>query len=99
LMIPAIGSREILQERCGKVTGSFRKTPEIAGTWKQYSEQKLSEFFSRGFLSTSCPFRPEYCFHKMTGITRNRPFPGGTVRPGSTIRRQTWVFQDFVFEF
>jgi hypothetical protein len=28
-MIPASGSPEILQERCGKVTGSFRKTPEI----------------------------------------------------------------------
>ncbi len=26
--------------------------------------------------------RPEYCFHKITGITRNRPFPGRTVRPG-----------------
>jgi hypothetical protein len=22
-------------------------------------------------------FRPEYCFHKITGITRNRPFPAG----------------------
>jgi len=27
----------ILQERCGKVTGSCRKTTEIAGTWNQYS--------------------------------------------------------------
>jgi hypothetical protein len=36
-MIPATRSRGILQERCGKVTGSCRKTPEIAGKWKQYS--------------------------------------------------------------
>ncbi len=35
-MIPATGSRGILQERCGKVTGSCKKTPEIAGTLKQY---------------------------------------------------------------
>ncbi len=27
-------------------------------------------------------FRPEYCFHKITGITRNRPFPDRTVWPG-----------------
>jgi hypothetical protein len=26
-------------------TGSCRKTPEIAGTWKQYSDRKLSRFF------------------------------------------------------
>jgi hypothetical protein len=44
-MIPATGSHEILQERSGKVTGSFRKTPEIAGTWKQYSDRKLPGFF------------------------------------------------------
>ncbi len=37
--------------------------------------------------------RPEYCFHKITGTTRNRPFPGRTVRPGvfvSDILRQ-WL--------
>jgi hypothetical protein len=27
-------------------------------------------------------FRPEYCFHKITGITRHRQFPGRVVRPG-----------------
>ncbi len=27
-------------------------------------------------------FRPEYCFHKITGITRNRQFPDRVVRPG-----------------
>jgi hypothetical protein len=26
-------------------TGSCRKTPKIAGTWKQYSERKFSGFF------------------------------------------------------
>jgi len=41
-MIPATRSRSILQERCGKVTGSRRKTPEIAGTWEQYSDPELS---------------------------------------------------------
>jgi hypothetical protein len=41
-MIPG---HQILQERCGKVIGSCRKTPEIAGTWNQYSGQKLSRFF------------------------------------------------------
>ncbi len=38
-------SWRILQERCGKVTVSCRKTLEIAETWKQYSGRKLSEFF------------------------------------------------------
>ncbi len=27
-------------------------------------------------------FLPEYYFNKITGITRNRPFPSRTVRPG-----------------
>ncbi len=44
-MIPATGSRKILQKRFGKVTGSCKKTPEVAGTWKQYSGRKLSGFF------------------------------------------------------
>ncbi len=26
--------------------------------------------------------RPEYCFQNITGITRNRPFSGQTLRPG-----------------
>jgi hypothetical protein len=89
-MIPATGSRGILQERCGKVTGSFRKTPEIAGTWKQYSDWKLAGFFpvdSCAFGQEQAGknpkiFRPGYCFHKITGITRNRQFPDRVVRPG-----------------
>ncbi len=31
-------------------TRSSRKTPEIAGTWKQYSSRTLSAFFSAGIL-------------------------------------------------
>jgi hypothetical protein len=27
-------------------------------------------------------FRPEYCFNKITGISRNPRFPGWIVRPG-----------------
>jgi hypothetical protein len=71
-MIPATGSLVILQERCGKVTGSCRKTPEIAGTWKQYSGRK----FSGGFLSISCAFRQE-----PTGNHRKKSetFPSGTL--------------------
>jgi hypothetical protein len=86
-MIPATGSRVILQERRGKLTGSCRKTPKIAGTWKQYSDRKSSGFFPLD--SSQLPvlsdrngheiigknpknFRPEYCFHKITGITQNR---------------------------
>jgi hypothetical protein len=38
-----------------KVTGSCRKTPEIAGTWKQYSDRKFSGFFQ----TISCAFRKE----------------------------------------
>ncbi len=43
--ISATGSRKILQKRCGKVTGSCRKTPKFPGTQKQYSDLKLSGFF------------------------------------------------------
>ncbi len=96
-MILATGSRRILQERCGKITVSYRKAPKIAGTWKQYSGRKIFGFFpvdsyqllvlsgrNRPEIIEKNPknFTPEYCFHKITGITRNRPFPGRTVRPG-----------------
>ncbi len=93
----------ILQERCGKVTVSCRKAPEIAGTWKQYSDRKLF-----GFIPVdSCQlpvlsgrnrpeiigknqknFRPEYCFHKITGITRNSSLPGCS----------TWLFATRFFK-
>ncbi len=78
-------------------SGSCRKTPEIAGTWKQYSDRKLLEFSPlNSSQRTVLPdelagnhkknpkiFRPEYRFHKITGITRNRQFPGRVVRPGN----------------
>jgi hypothetical protein len=41
-MIPATGFR---RKDAAKVTRSCRKTPEIAGTWKQYSDRILSGFF------------------------------------------------------
>jgi hypothetical protein len=44
-IVPATGSRRIFQERCGKVTGSCRKTREIPGTWKQYSGREFPGFF------------------------------------------------------
>jgi hypothetical protein len=44
-MILATESCTILQERCGKVIVSFRKAPEIAGTWKRYSDRKFFGFF------------------------------------------------------
>jgi hypothetical protein len=96
-MIPDTGSHGILQERCGKVTRSCRKTPKIAGIWKQYSDRKLPGFFpvdscqllvlsgrNRLEIIGKNPkiFRSEYCFHKITGITRNRQFPDWVVRPG-----------------
>jgi hypothetical protein len=95
-MIPATESREILQKRCAKVTGSFKKTLEIAGTWKQYSDRILSGF-SGGFLSTSCAFQQEparnhrkksenfpaaMLLPQITGIARNRQFPDQVFRPG-----------------
>jgi hypothetical protein len=58
--------------------GSGRKTPEIAGTWKQYSGRKLSGFFQvdscqfhvlfdRNRLKiigkNTENFRSEYCLH------------------------------------
>jgi hypothetical protein len=33
----------IPQERCGKVTVSWRKASETAGTWKQYSDRSRAE--------------------------------------------------------
>jgi hypothetical protein len=86
-MILATGSGGILKERCGKFTGSCRKTPEIAGIWKQYSDRKLFGFSpvdscqipvlsgrNRPEIIRKNPkiFRPEYCFHKINGITQSR---------------------------
>jgi hypothetical protein len=45
-IVPAIGSRRIFQEKCGKVTGSFRKALEVVGIHRKNPETS----------------RPEYCF-------------------------------------
>ncbi len=96
-MIPVTGSRRIFQGRCGKINVSCRKVPEISGPWKLYSTQKIFGFFSVNSYQLRVlsdrnrseiigknliNFWPEYCFHKITGITLNRPSPGRTVRPG-----------------
>ncbi len=43
--VPASGSRKILQEKCGKVTGSCRKTPEIPGTGSSVPAENCPDFF------------------------------------------------------
>ncbi len=97
LMIPVTGSRRLLRERCGKVTVSYRKASGVIETCKQYSGRELFGFLlvdscqlpvfsgrnpAESIVENPKSFRPEYCFHKITGIIRNRPFPGRTVRPG-----------------
>ena len=77
--LPCLGKRNTewvpVPENTEPGAGSRRKTPEINGTWKQYSHQKNFELFSgkvlffltgTGRKSTgkwSKNFRPEYCFH------------------------------------
>ena len=95
--VPVSGSRGNLQERSWKVTGSCRKAPEIAGTWKQYSERKFSDFFpvnSSQFPAVSSRnrpelsgkksenFRSEYCFHVPAISGIFLPEPARTVRLG-----------------
>ena len=43
--IPVTRSRRNLQERDGKNAGSCRNTPEVTGSWKQYSGRKIPDFF------------------------------------------------------
>jgi hypothetical protein len=43
-------------------------------------------------------FRSEYCFHKVTGITRNQSFPGLTVRPGKRCVFYNNIFQLFTLK-
>jgi hypothetical protein len=90
----------ILQEGCGKVNVSCSKTPEITGTCKQYSGRTLPGFYPVNSYPLPVlsgrhqpeiigknpkNFGPEHCFHKITGITRNRPFLDHTVRSGFLI--------------
>jgi len=49
-------------------TESCRKTPEIAGTWKQYSDRKWSGFFPVGSCQLPVLSRPEI-------IEKIRKFP------------------------
>jgi hypothetical protein len=43
--ITATGSHRILQERSGKVTGSYRKAPKIAGSGSGIPTGNLLDFF------------------------------------------------------
>ncbi len=109
-MIPATGSREMLKERSGKVTGSFRKTPEIAGTWRQYSDRKLSGFFpvdSCQFPVLSGRNQPEIIKKKWdnfpAGILlprnhRNYPEPAVSA-PGCLTLVASYFSSEFFFSF
>ncbi len=89
---------QIPRNPAGKMWESHRILQEKTGNrWNMEAvfRPELVRFFSGGFLSTSCAFRQEtigknpknfrseYCFHKITRITRNRQFPDRVVRPGS----------------
>jgi hypothetical protein len=84
-MIPATGSRGILQENTGNrwnMEAVF--WPEIVRFFlvDSYQLPVLSDRNRTEIIGKNPKkFRPEYCFHKNTGITRNRPFPGRTLRP------------------
>jgi hypothetical protein len=99
-MITATGSRGIVQKRCGKITRACRKTPEIAGTWKQYSDWKLFGFFPMD--SCQLPvlsdrnqpeiigknpkiFRPQYCFHKSPELPGTCSFRTGLFDLGKDV--------------
>ncbi len=43
---------------------------------------EILQISSGGLMPASGAFRPKYCFQKITGIARNRPFPDRAVRPG-----------------
>ena len=99
--IPATGSHMILQERCGKVTGSHRKAPEIAGSGSSIPTGNLLDFFpvdsdqfpvlssrNRSEIIGKNPkiFRLEYCFHVPVTSGAFLPEPARIFRPGSMIR-------------
>ncbi len=109
--IPVTGSLRILQERCWKVTGSCRKTLEIAVIWKQYFDQKTAGFFpaySCQFPVLSSRNRSEIigknpkisdwntASKKITGITQNRSFPGRTVGPGQMDIHHTMIIHEHI---
>ena len=95
--IPATGSHMILQERCGKVTGSHRKAPEIAGSGSSIPTGNLLDFFpvdsdqfpvlssrNRSEIIGKNPkiFRLEYCFHVPVTSGAFLPEPARIFRPG-----------------
>ena len=87
----------ILQERCGKVTGSHRKAPEIAGSGSSIPTGNLLDFFpvdsdqfpvlssrNRSEIIGKNPkiFRLEYCFHVPVTSGAFLPEPARIFRPG-----------------
>ena len=95
--IPATGSHMILQERCGKVTGSHRKAPEIAGSGSSIPTRNLLDFFpvdsdqfpvlssmNRSEIIGKNPkiFRFRYCFHVPVTSGAFLPEPARIFRPG-----------------
>ena len=103
--IPATGSHMILQERCGKVTGSHRKAPEIAGSGSSIPTGNLLDFFpvdsdqfpvlssrNRSEIIGKNPkiFRLEYCFHVPVTSGAFLPEPARIFRPGIAYRISQW---------
>jgi hypothetical protein len=72
---PARKHRKSLEHGSSIPTGNcldfFRWIPVLSSTnWLEIIEKNPKNS------------RPEYCFHKITGITRNRQFSDRVVRPG-----------------
>ncbi len=80
--IPAIISCGILQERCGKVTVSRGKAPEIPRKWKQYSGRKFFGIFP----VNSCQL-PVLSGRKRSEIIRKKSekVPVGILLPSSGV--------------
>ena len=89
-MIPEAVFREFPAKTLRKLAVSGRNPPENARNSTQESGNRIR----LPVLTGSCRFRaepdksghrihsPEYCFHEISGIPRNRPFPCRIVRPG-----------------
>ncbi len=94
-------SGENLQE-----TPRFR--PEPAGECQEF-DTRIRWPYPTADLTGSCRFRakpdksghrirsPEYCFHEISGIPRNRPFPAVRLWPG--IYSLAWYYIYFYFYF
>ena len=89
-MIPEAVFREFPAETRRKHTISGRNPPQNA----RNSTQESGDRIRLPVLPGSCRFRtepdeschrirsPEYCFHEISEIVRNRSFPGRIARPG-----------------